>query len=186
MPTRKIAAAVVVSAAAALILAGCVQQSPGVFPTSEPSSKPVFASNAAALAAAKKAYAGYLAVSDAVAHGGGLQVSQLASLDSATQFKRDSKSFAQMQADGHHTVGSSAFSNVALESSEVRDGKAEVVAYICVQIGGTQLLDDAGTNVGSNRPLAVPLEVSFVSREAGSKSLLIDRSEVWSGSDFCS
>jgi len=186
MRTRRNAVGVAVVLAAALAVAGCVQTGPAVIPTSEPSSTPVFASNAAALAAAKKAYAAYVAASDQVAHGGGLGVQRLAEFDSPSQFKRDSKSFAQMHEDGHHTVGASAFSNVSLESNEVSNGKAEVVAYICLQIGGTELLDSSGANVGASRPLSVPLEVSFISAEIDSKSLLVDRSDVWSGTNFCS
>ncbi|MDQ1547300.1 MAG: hypothetical protein QOH69_2204 [Actinomycetota bacterium] len=186
MRTRKKVAALVVASVLSLTLAGCVQPSPHVIPTSEPSTKPVFASDAEALAAAKSAFTAYLSVSDEVAHDGGAQVSRLAPLDSASQFKRDTKSFAEMQAEGHRTVGDSEFSDVALESSEVSNGKAQVVAYICMQIGGTQLLDGAGANVGANRPLAVPLEVSFVSRAIGDKTLLVDRSDAWNGTDFCS
>jgi hypothetical protein len=151
-----------------------------------PSSAPVFASDADALAAAKKAFAGYLAASDQIAHDGGNEVERLAPWDTPSQLKRDTKSFADMRADGHHTTGSSTFSNFALESSEVEQGKAHVVAYICMQIGGTELLDDSGANVGGNRPLAVPLEVSFVSSKIDEKTLLVDRSAGWSGTNFCS
>ncbi|HMH57924.1 MAG TPA: hypothetical protein VK537_01960, partial [Galbitalea sp.] len=167
-------------------LAGCVQPPPRVIPTSEPSSAPVFASDAAALAAAKKAYASYLAVSDAVAHDGGSESERLATWDSKAQLKRDEKSFAAMHADGHRTTGSSTFSNLALQSSELSSGKAEVVVYVCLDISKTTLLDDSGTDVGSGRPLTLPLEVSLVSRQTGSPSLIIDRSVTWSGTDFCS
>ena len=190
MRTRKKVAALVVASVLAIVvsltLAGCVQPSPRVIPTSAPSTKPVFASDPAALAAAKKAFKGYLSVSDEVAHDGGSEVSRLVPLDSASQFKRDTKSFAEMHAEGHHTIGDSEFSDVALQSSEVLNGKAQVVAYICMQIGGTQLLDSTGANVGANRPLAVPLEVSFVSRAIGDTTLLVDRSDTWTGTDFCS
>jgi hypothetical protein len=186
MRTRRIVAGLLVAVVATLTLVGCVPPPPHVIPTSVPSTKPVFATDAAALEAAKKAYVAYLAVSDEVAHDGGVQVSRLAPVVSASQFKRDAKSFAEMQADGHHTVGESEFSDVALESSEVINGKAQVVAYICMQIGGTQLLDATGANVGANRPLAVPLEVSFVSRATGATTLLVDRSDLWSGTNFCS
>ena len=60
MRTRRnaVAAAVglAVVLAAAVGVTGCVQSGPAVIPTSEPGSTPVFSSNAAALAAAKKAY----------------------------------------------------------------------------------------------------------------------------------
>jgi hypothetical protein len=71
MRMRRIVIGIVAGAAVALALAGCVQPPSRVIPTSTPSAAPVFASDAAALAAAKKAYVAYLAVSDAVANDGG-------------------------------------------------------------------------------------------------------------------
>jgi hypothetical protein len=186
MRTRRNVAGTLVATVAALALMGCVQSPPHVIPTSDPSTKPVFASDAAALAAAKKAYVAYLAVSDQVAHDGGDGIDRLRPWVSGAQFKRDAKSLATMKAQGHHTTGASSFSNVSLESSETVNGTAAIVAYICLQIGDTQLLDSSGTNVGANRPLALPLEVSFVSSSAQARSLVVDRSVGWSGADFCS
>jgi hypothetical protein len=186
MRTRKKVAAPVLAIVVVLALAGCVQPSPHIIPTAVPTTKPVFATDAAALAAAKKAYIGYLAASDEVAHDGGEGVDRLRPWVSASQFKRDSKSLAEMKAEGHHTTGASAFSDVALERSETINDKAAVVAYICLQIGGTQLLDGSGANIGANRPLALPLEVSFVGTSAHAKTLIVDRSVTWSGTDFCS
>lgn len=181
-----LAATFAVALVATVTLAGCVQSPPHVIPTSESSSKPVFATDAAALAAAKKAFSRYLAISDAIAHDGGVNVQRLSPVDSPSQLKDDSRSFAKMKASGHHTAGSSDFSNAALESSEVLDGKARVVAYICMQIGGTTLLDDSGADVGADRPLSVPLEVSFLSSADRASTLIIDRSVGWSGKNFCS
>ena len=186
MRTRTGVAGVVLAITAALALAGCVQPPAHVIPTSEPSAKPVFASDAAALAAAKKAFTRYLATSDEIAHDGGANIERLAPFDTDAQLSRDSAAFAKMKLAGHHTVGASQFSDVSLERSEVVSGKAHVVAYICMQIGGTQLVDLSGNDVGSGRPLAVPLEVSFVSSEINNETLLIDRSDGWSGTNFCS
>ena len=186
MRTRRNALALALAVIAVVSVAGCVQSPTHVIPTSEPSSKPVFASNAAALAAAKKAYVGYLAASDEVAHDGGQGIDRLKPWVSASQFAQDQKSLQTMRAEGHHTTGVSSFSNVSLESSDVVNGNAAVVAYICLLIGDTELLDSSGANIGVNRPVSLPLEVSFVSKVHGGRDLIIDRSVGWSGTNFCS
>jgi hypothetical protein len=181
-----LAAAIALAGVVVLAVTGCVQSTPDVIPTSVPSSTPVFASNAAALAAVKIAFGGYLAASDAVAHDGGNNVTRLSKWDSRVQYKRDVSSFAKMAANGNHTTGDSNFSDVSIESSNVHHGTAYVVAYICARIGGTQLLNSSGANVGTGRPLAVPLEVSFISSKVAPNALLVDRSNSWSGTNFCS
>ena len=170
-----------------LLLAGCVNMTPRIIPTSSSASKPVFATDAAALAAAKKAYVAYLAVSDEVAHKGGDGVGALQQFDTPGQFDRDTKGFAEMKADGHHSSGSSTFTTFELQrSSTTGGGLAEVVAYVCIDISRTTLLNEANQNVGKGRPLQLPLAVSFESVKKGSRSLLIERSDSWNGSNFCS
>jgi hypothetical protein len=173
--------------AAALALTGCVQQAPHVIPTSEPSVAPVFKSDAAALAAAKKAYGGYLAASDQVAHDGGTGVNRLAVWDSPKQLKQDEQSFSVMKSDGHHTMGASAFSNMELQSSTVtRTGTAVVVVYVCIDVSRTTLLDSTGQNVGQSRSLVLPLEVNFESGPNSPKTLIVEGSSSWDGTNFCS
>jgi hypothetical protein len=183
----RVALAIVAAIAAAVSLGGCVQASHVVIPTSAPSVAPVFASDAQALGAAEKAYAAYLAVSDSVAQDGGNNVERLAVWETPAQFGRDKRSFAQMHAQDHHTSGSSRFSNASLQKSgETTSGKPEVTIYVCLDISQTLLLDAAGKDVGSARPLVLPLEVSFQGKTSSSRSLLVDRSVTWSGTNFCS
>jgi hypothetical protein len=172
--------------AAALALTGCADSAPPVIPTAQPSTAPVFATSADALAAAKKAYVGYLGASDLVAHEGGDRVDPLRAWDSPRQFTNDERDFDLMRSQGHHTVGESTYSYFSLESFDMNAGRAEVIAYVCLRIDATQLLDRSGADVGASRQLAIPLQVSFVSSEAGSQKLIVDRSVVWSGTDFCS
>ncbi|HEX4058901.1 MAG TPA: hypothetical protein VHX87_11370 [Galbitalea sp.] len=172
---------------ATLALAGCVQPPPPVIPTSAPSATPVFTSDAAALEAAKTAYTGYLAASDAVAHDGGTGLNRLRSWVSNRQFERDTKSFEEMQSEGHHTIGSSSFERATLQSSVASpDGGAVVVVYLCIDISKTMLLDSNGVNVGKDRPLFIPLQVTFKSERPASAALDVDGSVPWSGADFCS
>jgi len=63
-------------------------------------------------------------------------------------------------------------------------GVAEIVTYVCIDVSQVRVMDEAGTDVTPpDRQPVVPLEVEFVGDS--SDSLLISRSEVWSGSSFC-
>lgn len=187
MRTRRNVAGLVVAVVVALVLAGCVPPPPHVIPTSEPSSAPVFASNAAALAAAKKAFAAYLAASDQVANDGGTNVDRLASMDSPAQLARDKVTFAKLRTAGEHTSGMSNFSHFTLQSAESsKRGFEEVAAYACIDISQTQLLDAGGNQINAVRPSGVPLILTFVNVRQGDRTLLLDRSVTWDGRNFCS
>jgi hypothetical protein len=187
MRNRRIVIGVVVAATAVLALTGCVQPSPHVIPTSDPSAAPVFASDAAALAAAKKAFTGYLLASDSIAHDGGGNVDALVGLDSPSQLERDKKTFATLHAAGEHTSGQSNFSHFKLQSNESTGrGEVEIIAYACIDISNTKLLDQEGNPIDSSRPSGAPLVLTFKNASSGSKSLVLDGSVTWQGQDFCS
>ena len=191
MRTRKKVAALVgapvIAIVVSLTLAGCVQPQPPVIPTSASSSKPVFASDAEALAAAKKAFAVYLSASDAVGRSGGVEVDRLSSLDTAAQYARDKQTFSKLQNAGEHTSGDSSFSKFTLQDAGVSaKGLAEVAAYACIDISKTQLIDGSGNIINADRPSGAPLVVTFHSANSGSKTLLLDGSVTWQGQNFCS
>lgn len=187
MRNRSRVAGLAVAVGAALLLTACVQDSPRVIPTSAPRVKPVFATDADALAAAKKAFAAYLSASDSVAHDGGLNVDRLASFDSPAQLQRDKKTFAGMHSAGEHTSGQSEFSYLTLQSNAppVR-GLVTVVTYACIDISKTQLLDQSNSQINTPRPSGVPLVLTFKNILRDSQSLVLDRSVTWQGQDFCS
>jgi hypothetical protein len=186
MPTRKIAAAVVISVAAGLVLAGCIQQPPEVIPTSEPSSKPVFTSNAAALAAAKKAYVAYLAVSDEVSNDGGANAERLAPVVTTSWLPTELKSYKEFAKSGDKTTGSSSVRSFTLEQLNQSTDRVEVVAYACLDLSATGVVDSVGNAVGTPGSQGVlPLEVSFIGAKSDSQRLILDRSAPWSGQNFC-
>jgi hypothetical protein len=187
MRTRRKLVGIVVGAAIALALAGCVQPPSPVIPTSTPSAAPVFASDAAALAAAKKAFTGYLLASDSIAHSGGGNTESLVSLDSPGQLARDKKTFATLHAAGEHTIGQTSYSGLRLQSNEsIGRGFVEIIAYVCIDISKTQLLDAAGNAVESSRTSGAPLVLTFKNSSSGSKALVLDGSVTWQGQNFCS
>jgi hypothetical protein len=181
------AAGLVVAMAATLVLAGCVQPPPTVIPTADPTSKPVFKTDADALAAAKSAFTDYVSASDAVAHAGGTTASQLGVLDTPTQLARDEKTFKRMSSLGERTTGTTAVSQVRLQSTQTTSiGRVRLSIYVCMDISGTRLVDAAGHTVSGARPSDVPLIASFVNSAAGSNKLLFDGSVKWQGTNFCS
>jgi hypothetical protein len=187
MPTRKIAAAVVVSAAAALILAGCVQQAPGVIPTSEPSSKPVFASNAAALAAAKKAFTGYVAASNVIGNDGGNQAQRIEPWVTTSRLAVEETAFSKLAASGNKLSGASTFYKFSLQELDQSSGRVSLTAYACDSVAASRVLNSSGVDITpAARQDVIPLEVRFENKSKGSRTLLVEGSDPWSGTNFCS
>jgi hypothetical protein len=148
----------------------------------------VFATDADALAAAKTAYVGYLAASDAVGARGGRDPASLSSWVSPGWFPSEAKSYRDF-AETHQTVvGTSTFIDFILERQSLAvSGAAVVVAHVCLDIDKVKIKDASGATVTSpGAQKHVPLQVSFVSKSRASKLLVVDRSTPWSGADFCS
>ena len=191
MRTRKkvaaLAGAPLLAIVVSLTLAGCVQPSPPVIPTSASSSKPVFASDAEALAAAKKAYVAYLAVSDDIGADGGANANRLAPVVSKTWLPTELKSYTAFAESGDKTTGSSRVGRFTLEQRDQSpNGLVSIVAYACLDLSAAGVVDGGGSVVSETGAQGVlPLEVSFVGVSENSAHLILDRSAPWSGQDFC-
>jgi hypothetical protein len=184
--SRSVAGLVIV-AAAALLLGGCAQPAARVIPTAPATMKPVFATDADALAAAEKSFAGYLTTSDLIAHDGGVGVERLGSWDTVSQLALDAKTFDGMQSRGEHTTGTSVFSHLVVQSRDLNaDGSATLIAYVCVDVSHTQLLDDKNAVRPVARPKNVPLVLTFRSDETVRTTLRFDGSVAWRGKNYCS
>ena len=172
---------------AALVLGGCVQQPPPVVPTSTPSVAPVFASDADALAAAKKAYTGYLAATDAVGNSGGVQPDRMAPFVTAEWLPRELRDYESLAKKGEKFRGRTSFTNFTLQSHDQSStGIAQVEAYVCVDVSKSTLLDAKGRDITpATRINLIPAVVDFVGRTPHSSELLLDGSEPWSGANFC-
>jgi hypothetical protein len=186
MRTRRNTVALALAAVAVLTLAGCVQSPAHVIPTSEPSSKPVFASNAAALAAAKKAYVAYLAVSDTISNDGGKGAQTLQPLVTKQWLPTETQSYATFAKTGERFTGATGFDSFRLQSLSVNHGLAEVTVYVCANVSKTRLLDATGSDITpGSRQDVYPIVVSFESAAAASRRLLFAGSEPWSGKNYC-
>ncbi len=186
MRRRRNAAAFTVAAVAVFALAGCVQSAPQVIPTTTPSSAPVFASDAAALAAAKKAYVAYLAVSDQIGNEGGANAVRLAPLVTKNWLPTEIESYATFAKTGEHFTGVTSFESFRLQSFEVVRRYAEVAVYVCANVSRTRLVDATGADITpASRQAVYPVVASFESAVTASQKLLFAGSEPWSGKSYC-
>jgi hypothetical protein len=186
MPTRRKVIGIVAAAAAVLALAGCVRPPSHVIPTSEPSSKPVFASDAAALAAAKKAYVAYLAVSDQVANDGGKNPERFRSVVTTNWLPREITSANSLVSSKRRQEGSTSVQNIKLQQSSQKGKLATVSMYACLDLSDVRFVDvDSGQNVSTPVRSLVPIEVDLTSASNPNSKLLVDRNTPWQGTDFC-
>jgi hypothetical protein len=187
MRTRRKAAGLFLVVTATLALAGCVQPSPPVIPTSEPSSTPVFATDAAALAAAKTAFTGYVAASNAIGNDGGGNSQRIAQWVTKNRLVTETSEFSKFAKTGDRLSGSATFSKFSLQQFEQSGGEVTLTAYVCDVVAGSRLLDSAGRDITpSSRQDVLPLSVRFRSKSKGSRVLLVDGSDPWGGTNFCS
>ena len=170
-----------------LLLAGCVPREPVITPEPDPASTPVFASDEEALAAATEAYARYLEVSDQIAQDGGEGADRMKGLVSPEQYEKELEGFQMFVDEGIHAVGRSKFDSVSMQSWVESDaGVADVTIYACSDASGVRVFDSKGIDVTpTNRPERSPFELQFISQSGVGGKLILSRSELWSGADFC-
>ncbi|HEY5231891.1 MAG TPA: hypothetical protein VIJ11_13495 [Galbitalea sp.] len=188
MRIRRTALGIVVAAAVVGALAGCVQPSPTVIPTSVPSAKPVFASDADALAAAKKAYVAYLAVSDEILIDGGANANRLLKVATAAELKKQMPGFDAAQSKHWRSTGATQIDSITLQRVDetAPHGEGIVTVYACVDVSKVDVIDSSGSSVvSSTRPTASTFEATFnlVSRDP--VRLILSDEEPWQGVGIC-
>jgi len=175
---------VFVTATLLLLLTGCVPPSghPSMSPSA--SSTPVFASDAEALAAAEKAYAAYVRISDQILIDGGAHPERLQPITSAALYADELKGFQLTAKNGWHSTGGTTYDHFSLETYNPRDPSSVVVAYVCSDVSRVDVVDSAGTSVVSpDRPERTPFEVTFAL--VGTERLVITGDDVWTGGGVC-
>jgi hypothetical protein len=150
-------------------------------------SAPVFATDEEALAAATEAYARYLAVSDAIAEDGGSDAYRIASVVSDEFLDASLEEFSWFLDRRAQMVGGTSFDSVSLQSrTTLPSGIENATIYVCLDVAGTRLIDDAGVDVTPpDRTLRLPLVVSFEFTSGGSQRSEVSSSVVWNGDNFC-
>jgi hypothetical protein len=173
--------------AACVALSGCVQSTPRVIPTAPETVKPVFASDADALAAAEKAYVKYLAVSDAVGDDGGKNPERITPLVAPDWLPTELKSYATFEKSGNTFSGSTSFTSFRLQRDEqTSDSLADVTVYVCLDLTKTRELNSVGTDITPRSRVDVyPIVAEFLSSQLAPTTLLFAGNEPWSGKNFC-
>ena len=192
MRTRRNGAAIVVAAvvagATALSLAGCVQPPPHVIPTSTSSTAPVFASDAAALAAAKKAYVAYLAVSDQILIDGGKDPKRLLTVATPAELRNQMPGFEAEATKHWRSTGGTRIDAISLQSFDqsTRGSQAIVTVYACIDVSGVDVLDQDGRSVvSSSRPKASTFQATFDLATHGPPQLMMANEQPWQGKGIC-
>lgn len=176
---------------ALLAVSGCSAtqtQTPVATPSSSPTPAPLFANDAEALAAAKKAYEAYLAMSDLILSQGGRDGTRIKSVASRELAESELEGYDMALAKGWHTVGRSKYRNLTVQAvrREVGDGIGIVTAYLCSDMTGVDVLDSRGESVApKTRSTGTPMEVAFDLQPTSSGGLLVGSRSVWSGEGVC-
>jgi hypothetical protein len=188
MRTKSRILGIALAAALALGLVGCVEPAPVVIPTSQPDSKPVFATDAAALAAAKKAYVAYLAVSDEVLEDKGANPTRLLRVATPGVLKTELPGFAEAKARNWRSTGGTVIDNIELQSysPDAPKGRSIISVYACIDVSKVGVFDAKGHSVVSpGRPPASTFQATFDLVKVREASLIISGEQPWQGTGIC-
>jgi len=173
--------------AVALVLVGCVPTTSPTSPAPRPSTTPVFATDAEALAAATKAYAAYVRVSDEILADGGNNPERIEQVASGEALDGALAGYSDFRQRGLHSVGDSKVGHVSLQkfSPESVSGKNLVTIYACLDVEGVDVLDQTGTSVVSTqRPPRQTFQVSVDWRES-KQQLFVTSRNPWVSGGIC-
>ncbi|MBX3104143.1 MAG: hypothetical protein KF867_04120 [Cryobacterium sp.] len=171
-----------VAAVCLLGLTGC-DPAPAIYsPAPAPSITPIFKSDEEALAAAKEAYERYLDVTDRILKNADSDIGELASVLGGKQLEVEIEGAKDFRSKAWSAVGEVILKGGTLQQYDrfATAGRAIVVAYICEDVSGVDVLDSSGKSVVDvNRPATTLYEVVF-DWQVESASLRISDRQRWS------
>lgn len=182
------APALLIGAVVALTLVACVPEDEPVRPDPSPTAEPIFASDEEALAAAEEAYAAYLAVSDQILSEGGANPERLREVATESVYQYELTGFENYQSANKHSVGSTLFDTVSLQSVDLSGYSVSgaVIIYACEDYSQTDVLDAQGISlVAEERKTRWPVTVAFDLTGSSTSPLIVSLIEDWTGEDFC-
>ncbi|WP_354576197.1 hypothetical protein [Frigoribacterium sp. UYMn621] len=177
----------VATLAVALMLSGCVPTTPSASRTPKASGAPVFASEAEALAAATKAYAAYVKVSDEILADGGAGPERINAVATGDALAAALSGYQEFRSKEWRSVGLSRFDHVTLQrlSNSSVDGTNLAVIYVCLDVSNVDVVDRNGTSVVSpQRPARQSFQVSEDWDKVKSR-LVVSSREPWTDGGVC-
>jgi hypothetical protein len=164
-------------------LSGCTSPEPTQTPSpAESTPAPVFASDEEALAAAEKAYAAYLAMSDLIAQEGGANPERMEAVAVGEALRTAVVDLNEFGTNRVRAVGSTTFRVDSLESVSGTE-PVSVVIFVCDDVSSLDVVDGSGHSVVSpERPDVSPFRVEVLQTEGSTK--VVSRL-FWDGTTFC-
>jgi predicted flap endonuclease-1-like 5' DNA nuclease len=171
----------VATLAVALMLSGCVPMTPSASRTPKASAAPVFASEAEALAAATKAYAAYVKVSDEILADGGAGPERINAVATGAQLAADLAGFGSARKERIRSKGVTTFDSVTLQRYDRAQVENSLLSvYLCEDISNVEVLNDSGVSVvAAGRPNRVKYQIVFDRPEKGAFGMLVAEKSVW-------
>ena len=186
MRTKFRAPALTLVLVVALTAAGCTPDTPRVERTPTPSATPLFATDEEALAAAEKAYAEYLAVTDEIFEDSGRNPERLLSVATQQVLDAQMQGYSSASAQGWTSVGKTKLDTVFLQQYLPTQDRATVSIYGCVDLSDVDVFDASGVSVVSpTRPDRSPFEVTLDRSEGDDRPLIVSGESPWTGTNFC-
>jgi hypothetical protein len=144
----------------------------------------VFASEEEALAAAEELYGEYLAAENALGAGGWVDVSLVEPFLKGEALADETESAESLATKGYRQSGEINFDSAALQQlDDDGPGSVQLTLYLCLDVSTASILDSADQPVViPDRPDRLGLEIEM---DDGEGDLKIERSEPWTGSNFC-
>jgi len=186
IPPHSVALAATV--AATLALPGCAQEPPPIIPTAQPTSAPVFRSDAEALAAAKEAYIAYLSVADQILVDGGDDPQKLLTVATSAELDHQIPGFVEERMKHWHSTGGTILDSITLQSFDPTrpPGSAMITVYGCVDVSHVDVLDaDNHSVVSPTRPKVSAFQTTFILVRRTPPRLVVSSEVPWQGAYTC-
>lgn len=187
MPARHVAVFALIVALTSVAAAGCASEEPEVSASPSRSLAPVFTSEEEALAEVNATYTDYLATSDLITSEAGSDPNRIDPYVTSNYRDSEVEGYKIFSTRNVHTVGLSTFDSVRFQRFSTNLNAGDLITvYLCSDVTAVRLIDASGNDVTpADRQNRLPLEVDFAVTLTDSASLQINRSDVWSGQDFC-
>jgi hypothetical protein len=176
---------IVLAVAMLLALAGCVPAGQHVASSPTARATPLFASDAEALAAAEKAYAAYLKVSDQIANDGGKDPERITNYVSANRLGTELAGSKTFESNRIRSEGSTAFDSPTFQQVATIGHDTEVAFYACWDASDVRIINPQGLDVTpADRVDRQYLEV-VLTTVSGNLPLVLESDSPWSGQSSC-